>query len=202
MNVFVLCTGRCGSTTFARACGHMRNYSAAHESRTQHIGAGRLAYPERHIEVDNRLAWFLGRLEREYGSEAFYVHLRRNRRDTAASFRKRYERGLIKGYARYILWRNAGEKKLDHDPIDVCLDYCDTVNTNIEVFLQNKPHAMTFRLENAQQDFERFWERIGAEGNRAKAMAEWETSYNETPPPFTERVKHAVQDAVRKLPSW
>ena len=56
MNVFVLCTGRCGSTTFACACRHIENYTAAHESRSHLAGPERFAYPEDHIEVDNRLS--------------------------------------------------------------------------------------------------------------------------------------------------
>jgi hypothetical protein len=45
MNVFVLCTGRCGSTTFARACRHMTNYGVGHESRIGKLGEERLAFP-------------------------------------------------------------------------------------------------------------------------------------------------------------
>ena len=57
MNIFVLCTGRCGSMTFTKACGHIDNFSSAHESRCGRLGNERLAYPENHIEVDNRLSW-------------------------------------------------------------------------------------------------------------------------------------------------
>lgn len=38
-----------------------------------------MAYPPRHIEVDNRLAWFLGYLQEHHGHEAYYVHLTRDR---------------------------------------------------------------------------------------------------------------------------
>jgi hypothetical protein len=64
VNVFVLNTGRCGSVTFIEACRHIRNYSAAHESRATLIGEQRLAYAANHIETDNRLCWFLGRLDK------------------------------------------------------------------------------------------------------------------------------------------
>ncbi|GGA66833.1 hypothetical protein GCM10011521_01190 [Arenimonas soli] len=33
MNVFVLCTGRCGSVSFARASAYLTNYTAGQESR-------------------------------------------------------------------------------------------------------------------------------------------------------------------------
>ena len=78
MNVFVLTTGRSGSVTFAEACRHITNYTAGHETRVGLVGDDRLAYPGDHIEVDDRLAWLLGRLEDAYGDAAFYVHLRRD----------------------------------------------------------------------------------------------------------------------------
>ena len=51
MNVFVLCTGRCGSVTFIESAKHIANYSAGHESRTYEIGSARFAYPPDHVEA-------------------------------------------------------------------------------------------------------------------------------------------------------
>ena len=84
MNVFVLTTGRSGSLTFAEACRHITNFSCGHETRVGLIGAERLAYPDQHIEVDNRLAWFTGRLERR---------LRRRRLLCPPPTRRRSHRG-------------------------------------------------------------------------------------------------------------
>ena len=83
MNIFILNTGRCGSTTFIRACQHISNFTATHESRSGLIGEERLNYPDNHIEADNRLSWFLGRLDRKYGDNAFYLHMSRDRSQTA-----------------------------------------------------------------------------------------------------------------------
>ncbi len=171
MNVFVLCTGRCGSTTFARACGHISNYSVAHESRAHLIGDDRLRYPLRHIEIDNRLSWYLGRLEAEYGDEAFYVHLKRDVSKTARSFLKRYSYGIIRAYARAVVLGGR------HIPLDVCIDYCHTVNSNIASYLRTKSNTMTFQLENAKVDFLTFWERIRAEGDFSAAVSEWNSRY-------------------------
>ena len=84
LNVFVLCTGRCGSVTFARACRFIDNYTAGHETAHGY----NLEYPDRHIEVDNRLSWFLGRLDERY-PDAYYVHLLRRREDVVQSFARR-----------------------------------------------------------------------------------------------------------------
>src|SRR3990167_1085729 len=102
MNIFVLCTGRCGSLTFAKACGHATNFTAAHESRTGFLGPGRVGYAAGHIEVDNRLSWFLGRLEEEWGDRAFYVHLTRDNDGAARSYLRR-RTGIVLAYRSAIL---------------------------------------------------------------------------------------------------
>lgn len=175
MNVFVLSTGRCGSNTFARACQHVNNFSAGHESRMYGI-RNRVNYPDDHIEIDNRLSWFLGRLDRRYGNDAFYVHLKRDREDTAKSLARYYDGGIMKAYKERIIWR-AGEDPTV-SPLDVCKHYYDTVNSNIELFLKDKPRSMKFWLGSAEEDFREFWDQIEAEGNRSAALMEWGRSYN------------------------
>jgi len=175
MNVFILNTGRCGSTTFVKACEHISNFSCAHESRTHLLGADRLNYPANHIEADNRLSWLLGRLDKVYGADAVYVHLKRNVLKTATSFIKRYNRGIIRAYrGDGIIMRLPPVT----DPLSVALDYCDTVNSNIELFLKDKPNTIEFNLERVKQDFRVFWETIGAEGNIDDSLSEFETFYN------------------------
>lgn len=176
MNIFVLNTGRCGSTTFIEACKHIKNYSCAHESRTSMLGQERLNYPENHIEADNRLSWFLGRLDEKYGDSAFYVHLKRNKTETARSFTKRYSGGIIKAYRREILI-GLPEKS---DSMSVSLDYCDTVNSNIDLFLRDKSKKIIINLENIEKDFSEFWNMIGAQGEIGASLAEFKTKYNAT----------------------
>ncbi len=174
MNVFVLNSGRCGSTTFIRACAHIRNYSAAHESRLRLLGPARLAYPQRHIEADNRLSWYLGRLERTYGDRACYVHLQRVRAAAAASFSRRMEFGIMQAYREgMLLGGEAGQTDLQ-----LAEDYLETVEANIAQFLRDKTRRMDFSLENAKADFPRFWELIEAQGDLDAALAEWDVSYN------------------------
>jgi len=175
MNVFILNTGRCGSTTFIMACEHITNFTSAHESRCDRLGEDRLAYPENHIEADNRLSWFLGRLDNHYGDKAIYVHLMRNSHDTASSYAKRlFPGGIIPAYRKGILQHLPD----DISDMSVSLDYYDTVNSNIEHFLKDKTRKMEFNLENAKEDFKKFWELIGAEGDLDAAMAEFDIPYN------------------------
>ena len=174
MNVFILNAGRCGSMTFIAACRHINNYTAAHESLTRCIGGQRLAYPPNHIEADNRLSWFLGRLDRAYGDDAFYVHLRRDRDRSAGSFARREQFGIMKAYKEGIL---LGEKA-QWPARELATDYLETVEANIRLFLKDKSRKMDFTLEEATTNFPGFWERIGAEGDLDRALWEWEISYN------------------------
>ncbi|WP_303901196.1 hypothetical protein [Thiohalomonas denitrificans] len=177
MNVFVLSTGRCGSTTFERACRHITNYSSGHETRVACFGPERLNYPPRHIESDNRLAWFLGRLERDYPRDVFYVHLQRDQRAVARSYAGRLDPGLIMSAYAHGIYLYLPED-IESRALDVALDYVETVTANIELFLAGKANKMRFRLENAQQDFRDFWDRIGAEGDFEAAVAEFDVTYN------------------------
>jgi len=180
MNVFILNTGRCGSHTFVKACQHISNFSSAHESRAKLIGEERFNYPDMHIEADNRLSWLLGRLDKQYGNNALYVHLKRNTNDTAESFVKRYHFGIISAYRKGIL---KGLQDETASALSVSLDYCHTVNSNIGLFLKDKTNKIGFDLENARQDFKRFWDFVGAEGDIDAALLEFSTYYNASKPP-------------------
>ena len=175
MNIFILNTGRCGSTTFIEACRHITNFSAGHESRIQLLGRERLAYPANHIEADNRLSWLLGRLDAAYGDDACYVHLTRDRAQVAASFAKRMEFGIMKAYWEGVLLH---EEQPDASALAAANDYIDTVEANIALFLKDKSNTLEFRLETAKEDFRRFWEWIGAAGDLDKAVAEWAVHHN------------------------
>ena len=151
--------------TFIQACKHISNFSSSHESRCGLLAEARLDYPENHIEAGNRLSWFLGRLDKQYGNSAFYVHLKRNVNDTATSFVRRYAIGIINAYRKSVYMGLSNTAS----PMTVSLDYCETINSNIELFLKDKTGKMEFNLENARVDFQTFWRLIGAEGMLALA---------------------------------
>jgi hypothetical protein len=177
-NVFVLSTGRCGSLTFAMACGHMTNYTAGHETRISELGGDRLDYPDNHIEIDNRLSWLAGRLGKRY-PRAIYVHLTRDREATARSilaWPAPPSRSILRAYAGGILFGNQTNMR-------TALDYVDTVNANIDLFGKHMSwyegkSLLKVRLENAKADFENFWYEIRAEGDLDAALAEWDIKYN------------------------
>lgn len=174
MNVFVLCTGRCGSMTFIQACSHISNFSAAHESLIGKLGEARFAYPGNHIEADNRLSWLLGRLDAHFGRDAFYVHLARDREKTAESFAKRVDKGIMKAYQRPGILMGLRNP----DPMALALDYVDTVTANITLFLRDKPNQMRFDLESAVTSFPEFCRRIGATPDMSQALQEFTIRHN------------------------
>jgi predicted protein tyrosine phosphatase len=177
-NVFVLCTGRCGSQTFSRACEHFTNYTAGHETRSRMLGQDRLAFPDSHIEADNRLSWILGRLEKKFGDDALYVHLTRDASKVAASYDTRWDHrfSLIDGYNRSILMQSVYNE-------GAAVDLVETVTANIEAFLANKSHVIKIDIDAPQQEFRRFVEMIGAEGDVEAAVAEFSVRHNQASSP-------------------
>lgn len=203
MNVFILNAGRSGSKTFARACDHISNYTSAHESRSGLLGDAHFAYPDNHIESDNRLSWLLVRLDRAYGDRAFYVYLTRDVGPVAASWAKRSYTGMMNAY-RYAILCHCPK---DATPFEVAKDYCDTVDTNVRLFLRDKKNWMEFRLEEASERFPEFWKRIGAEGDYEAALAEFGVRHNaawdrrtDVAPGILTRIGSKLYRIGRKLP--
>lgn len=181
MRVFVLCTGRSGSTSVIRACRLIRNYTASHESLVQGLGDKRFDYPDNHIEADNRLSWFLGELDAKYGDDPVYVHLIRDKSETIRSFGNRWKSkvGIVRHYAEGIKMLNlkslsAGERE------QLCGDYYVTVNSNIELFLKDKSKVITIELSNIKSGFAKLWEMISAEGDLEEALKVFDSPLNKS----------------------
>lgn len=191
--------------TFARACSHMTNYTAAHEGNAGEVPHLHLSYPNRHIEVDNRLSWFLGPLHELY-PDARYVHLRRDPEAVAQSFLKRWppdptaisftrhpvqkvkralvphwrpgqnpSSGIVPAFAYPMMARNRAWPAADRLP--VCRHYVKTVTSNIEHFLADKP-SQNIDIESAGPAMEQLWDWIGAEGDLTGTIAELQVRHN------------------------
>ena len=197
MNVFVLGTGRCGSLTFSRACGHMTNFTAGHETRVPLLGAARLAYPERHIEADLRLAWLLGRLDEAYGDRACYVHLTRDRAKVVQSWSRRFgiPGSMAAAYRDGILAHGYRSKPAGR--VEAAADYVDTVEANIRHFLKDKTRVMRVAVETAEEDFRAFWGWIGAEGDLDAAVAEWRVRHDTES--IRSRPKQRLRDTALRI---
>jgi len=182
MNVFVLCSGRSGSTSFIKACQHISNYTAGHETKTHCLGQQRFAFADKHIEADNRLSWQLGQLDKEFGKTAFYVHLKRDTNKVAGSYMQRFllPKSMIYAYANGMK-KQAPEALNKNERYAICLDYIETVNYNINTFLKDKPHQICIELEEVKQEFKSFWQAINAKGNLEEALKEFDIKHNKRP---------------------
>ena len=178
----MLSTGRCGSVTFARACQHLQGFTVGHETRAAEVGEDRFAYPDQHIEVDNRLSWFLGGLSARFpAQDTMYVHLTRDPDEVAASFLARWDSpfraSMIRAFAHGVVmsadWEQVERQR-------VCRFYVDTVNQNIEQFLAVQPRTARVRLESVERDFSALLDALGAQGDRDAALAEWSVRHNAT----------------------
>lgn len=177
MNVFVLCSGRCGSLTFAKACGHIKNYTAGHESLSNRWGGARLDYPDGRIEVDNRFVWMLGPLKYRYPN-AYYLHLTRDREETAESFWRLWGTSkVINAWANHIMINASWHTR---DKIDICRHLVDTANANIEVFLEGvgDDKRRTMDIKSAKEEFPLFCEEIGAVYDRVAAVETFNVRHN------------------------
>lgn len=173
MRVFVLCTGRCGSLTFHKACSHLTNFTAGHETNAANL-RGRLRYPDQHIEVDNRLSWFLGSLERTYGDEPVYVHLQRDYESVLDSYKRRLGApGIVSAFAHGIV---INKKCDDYEKATRLM--LDTVRDNIDAFLANKTKVIRMRIERPHEPFDRLMRLIGAEGDLDAAHAELDVRHH------------------------
>jgi hypothetical protein len=183
MNVFVLCTGRNGSTSFIKACEYIENYTAKHQSRCFEMADERINFEDNHIESDNRLSWFLGKLDHKYGDTAYYVHLKRNPEASAKSFVKKFGTGMTAAFYPGLITRNINfeddmRQVKEETQHELCLDMIDTINLNIELFLKDKSKKITIDLENVKDGFETFWNEIGADGDLSGALASWDIRHN------------------------
>lgn len=170
MNVFVLTTGRSGSVTFSRACRHITNYTSGHETRSR-IVDGRLDYPGDHIEVDPRLAWWLGTMDRKY-PKAFYVWLRRDPEAVAASTAKRTGPNTA-----ISNWPNVAYWKPTITYPQAARAMVESIEDNIRLFLKDRDYQ-TVRIENPAGGFRYFWQKVGAVGDFNAALAEFSHRYN------------------------
>lgn len=174
--VFVLGTGRCGTRTWAAACQHLPGWTVGHESRG-HLLDGRLDYPPKHIEVDNRLVWFAGSLIRRYGGPGtLWVHLQRDLEATARSLTAvswRGKHGIMPAFAQRIV------RGKQPDRLDAARLYVETVNDQIAAVLAGQWHTIDARIEDPHKPFNTMCDLLGVMEGRDAGHAELDVRHGE-----------------------
>jgi hypothetical protein len=188
--------------TFAEACGHMTNFTSGHETRSRTYGDERFAFRDQHIEVDNRLSWFLGGLHERF-PDARYVHLIRDPEAVAASYLARWNRhppprvknparplgalrrrlhskhpgpGIMHTFAHSIVGLNRPWP--EEERADVARFLVATVTSNVDHFLRDKPSMTVMLGPDVKTEFTAFWRWIDARGDLDGALAEWDVRHN------------------------
>jgi len=157
MNVFVVGSGRCGTVTFSSACKHIVGFSSSHETRTDDM-LRRFKFPNYHIEVDNRLSWFIPRLAAMY-PDAMFVHILRNKRSVVDSFASRAETSEALQSFRLGPLRKTGTWK------QVAILYVETVLATINSAMETIPNTcMWLDIETCYaRDWDKFTDALGVE---------------------------------------
>ena len=152
-----------------------------HESRGGKLGEERFAYPQFHIEADNRLCWFLGPLSDRFSEkEVLYVHLKRDFETTVDSFLHRlqnstYRSSIINAFAHGVLMK-PGDWTPEEE-IEVVRLFVSTIHSNIELFLAAR-NSITVELEDGGSSFDLFLDEISAEGDLAMTRNTWQKIHN------------------------
>lgn len=186
MRVFVLTAGRTASQTVARACEHIEGMTAAHESRKRMI-EHRLDYPDNHIEVDNRLSWFLGSLERLYDDEeTFYVFLRRDPERVATSYIRRWHItvSIVRAFYHGILMCRH-KKPTDDEKLASARLFVQTVEDNIQAFLKGRANHAVINTDNLEDDFLTFMHAAGLKGDDQAIRSTLTSTHNPNKPKRT-----------------
>jgi hypothetical protein len=172
MRIFILSTGRTGTTTLYKACRHIKNYTCGHESNRKKWYS--LEYPDNHIEIDNRLSWFKPELEKNYPT-AMFVHLTRNTPDVINSFKKRSDRGIIKSFIEGVL--QSKEENMSDLEIELSIiRYIQCINK----MCTSGRVPFLFDIKKYYCFFPQFCEWINANVDMNKALKEFETHYNKS----------------------
>jgi len=176
-NVFVVGTGRCGTTTFIQACNHIVNFTAGHETRITKFGESRFKYSRNHIEADNRLSWMLPDLIARF-PDSVLVHLRRDVDDVAKSYSKRRgPRSLADNLIRGILY----QADVEQNRQEVLKFGMAVLRNNVDYILKRVNNKVYFiDIEYPNNSFIDFWNYIGAKGDIIAALDCFNYHFNQS----------------------
>lgn len=169
MRVFVTGTGRCGSVTFKHACRHIKNYTVGHEMVNPSLD-----YPQDHIEINPQFRKCLLELHEKY-PDARFVHLIRPKKDCVPSLAS-----LNFGKVMECYFRLHVSVIPSPDPLEVADKFWDWENRLISTQLRIIPSELSIklRLDEIKQNWFKFLDWIGAEGNVKASLKEWDNPRN------------------------
>ena len=167
MQIFVVGTGRCGTSTFYNACQHVTNYTCRHEICYLHLIKQQLINA---IEVNGGLTFFIPQLRRQY-QRAKWVHMIRDREACIKSLAEQAGQSVRYWANVWLQWESSDAEL----PVAAGLFY-DSVN---DLIVSQLPEVFTFRLESAyEQDWPEFWDWAKCKGRFESSRVVWRRHYN------------------------
>lgn len=165
--VFVVGTGRCGTSTFYQACLHATNYLSRHEAYA--IGdCPPFFFPEHpSIEIGSTLTMFIPRLKRRF-PQARWVHLQRERQACCESIARECHEESV-GFAKRWLWKS------EINPVRAAEIFYDSVNDLCQSLL---PEAFHLQLETVEQQWLDCWKFMNCVGDFSSSLSVWRRKYN------------------------
>ena len=167
MRVFVVGTGRCGTSTFYHACRHIHNYEAYHEPNSGQVDS--FETEDQVINVSSQFVVRIPELLKKY-PESKWIHLIRNRDQCVESLAKCCPVEMD-GYVRQ--WCQIFQCNLTR----ASQFYYDSINSMIELMLRNQS-CLTMNLPIRRPAWMTFWSFVGAQGDFESSLREWESCYN------------------------
>lgn len=165
-NVFVVGTGRCGTTTFAAACRYATNKTVSREGQAG--GVYQLdKYPDSHIEVDAPLAFWMPRLRLLYPGCRFVHLVRYADRDGCLASMVTHDPDICRFFGQMVY------HFADCEPMDGAAALYEIVNDMI-----GGPDVLRVRLREVKERWGQVWEWMECEGNFEQSREEWNVRHN------------------------
>lgn len=171
MRVFVVGTGRCGTSTFFHACNHITNYGCGHESKRGPKQIGNWSFPDDHIEIASNLTVGLHKLIYKYPN-SLWVRLKRNKRECVRSLAEQASEAML-DFAHQWWYLDMTEAV---DNIEVASQFYDFCEDYYQRRLPN--NALFLDLEHIREQWSVFWNEARAEGDYLASLKEWDRNYN------------------------
>lgn len=168
MNIFVVGTGRCGTTTFSKACGFATNKTVSHERLAGSVY--RLTdYPPNHIEVDAPLSFWLPRLRTIYPGCRFVHLVRHADRSGCIDSMSSHDPDICGAFGRMLF----------HYPECSAREGAEAMYDVINEMV-NGADVLRVLLREVQSRWHEVWEWMECDGDFEKSRSEWNVKYNAT----------------------
>lgn len=174
-NIFIISPGRTATYAMSKAFSNVSDYTCAHESRVGFFNDQRINYPDNHIELDNRLSFYLPQLTRKYSKKnSLLVIVNRDRNSIAKSYNKRWRKiNIMKAFSQGIHMND-----LQSNNIDVCLAYVNYIYETIDYFKPQWDNVLEIEFSDLNFGIEQILKKINKINDLENVLEEMKNKSN------------------------